>query len=102
VCADCHGSKNWSPPENPSLHPERDFSINTAPHSGYTCSDCHDPEIDAASAAGFNTNCVGCHTGAHTLAVMDEVHKEEADYPIGDPRPNFCLDCHPDGRNDDD
>jgi hypothetical protein len=100
VCADCHGSKNWSPPENPSLHPERDFSINTVPHSGYACSDCHDPEIDAASAAGFNTNCVGCHTGAHTLAVMDEVHKDDPEYPIGDPRPNFCLDCHPDGRFD--
>jgi hypothetical protein len=102
ACAVCHGSKNWRPPESPDLHPDDDFSITTAPHTGYACSDCHDPELDIASAAGLNTNCVGCHTGAHTLAVMDEVHKDELDYPIGDPRPNFCLDCHPDGRNDDD
>jgi hypothetical protein len=102
LCADCHGSKNWRPPERADLHPENAFSITTPPHNGYACSDCHDPVLDIASAAGQNTSCVGCHTRAHTLDVMDAVHAEDPDYPItGDhANPNFCLECHPDGRFD--
>lgn len=101
-CVDCHGSKNWRPPENPDTHPDVDFLISAGPHRPelVACSDCHDPTMDVTSIAGLNTNCVGCHTGAHTLVIMDDVHKEDPEYPIGDPRPNFCLDCHADGRCD--
>jgi nitrate/TMAO reductase-like tetraheme cytochrome c subunit len=48
--------------------------------------------------AGENTDCVGCHDGEHTRAEMDAKHREERDYPSGDAPPNFCLDCHKDGR----
>lgn len=100
LCADCHASKNWRPPVRANLHPEDTFSINTPPHSGYGCNDCHDPQIDRPSAAGLNANCVGCHLGSHTLDVMDGVHANDPDYPItGDhDDPSFCLLCHPNGR----
>jgi hypothetical protein len=29
---------------------------------------------------------------------MDAKHREERDYPSGAAPPNFCLDCHKDGR----
>lgn len=99
-CPLCHDNKNWRPPKDPGLHPDEAFSITTPPHGDFGCADCHDPELDVASAAGFNTDCVGCHTGSHTLEYMDEVHKDDPDYPItGDhSNPNFCLECHPNGR----
>lgn len=96
-CALCHTSNFWRPPFAPILHPNEAFAIDVAPHA-YACEDCHDPALDLTSIAGLNTNCVGCHEGAHSLGLMDEVHKDDPDYPLDDPRPNFCLDCHPDGR----
>lgn len=103
VCASCHGSKHWRPPQSPDLHPDDAFSISTLPHGAYGCPDCHDPDLDLTSIAGINTNCVGCHTGSHTLDFMDEVHKDDPDYPTtGERSVNFCLDCHPDGRFDED
>ena len=102
TCGSCHGSVNWRPPENPDLHPDEDFLISSGPHVApeVGCSDCHDPTLDLSSFSGENTNCVGCHTGAHAIPLMDDVHKNDPEYPIGDPRRNFCLDCHRDGRCD--
>jgi hypothetical protein len=100
-CAGCHSSKFWRPPFDPNLHTNDAFAIDVAPHV-YACEDCHNPALDVTSIAGLNTDCVGCHEGAHSLGLMDEVHKDDPDYPLNDPRPNFCLDCHPDGRFDED
>jgi hypothetical protein len=33
---------------------------------------------------------------------MDPKHDEEPDYPQGAAPPNFCLDCHPAGRKEED
>lgn len=98
TCADCHSSDFWRPPFEPSLHPNAEFAIDVLPHA-YACEDCHNPDFDVTSIAGLNTDCVGCHEGAHNLALMDDVHKNDPEYPLGDDRgPNFCLTCHPDGR----
>jgi hypothetical protein len=98
-CGSCHTSNVWRPPYAANLHPNDKFAIDVSPHR-YACEDCHDPSGDVTSIAGLNTDCVGCHEGAHTRAKMDDVHKEDPEYPLDDPRPNFCLDCHPDGRFD--
>lgn len=100
-CAACHTSNVWRPPYAPILHPNGNFAIDVAPHA-YECDECHDATMDVTSIGGLNTNCVGCHEGAHSLGLMDEVHKDDPNYPLDDPRPNFCLDCHPDGRFDPD
>lgn len=101
-CPGCHTTQDWRPPYNPNLHPNNEFLISDGPHTldEMACDDCHDPTIDARSRDGLNANCVGCHTGAHAIPIMDEVHLEDPDYPIGDPRPNFCLDCHTNGLCD--
>lgn len=97
-CVLCHTSNVWRPPFAPILHPNAEFAIDVAPHV-YACEECHNPDFDQTSIAGLNTDCVGCHDGAHTLPLMDEVHKEDPEYPLGDDRgPNFCLVCHPNGR----
>jgi hypothetical protein len=100
ACVGCHDNAFWRPPISADLHPNDMFRISSGPHSSefYACDDCHDPAFDLTSTDGANTNCVGCHTGAHSRGKMDEVHINDPDYPKGDPRPNFCLDCHPDGR----
>lgn len=97
TCADCHTTTAWSPAlEGAVAHPTSRFPIN-GKHD-FACLDCHDPAL-GPSTGGMNTNCVGCHTGEHTRARMDRKHNEVRDYPSGDAAPNFCLMCHPDGRN---
>jgi hypothetical protein len=115
-CPQCHATEQWRPPYNPNLHPDSDFLISDGPHTPdeVACADCHDPTIDEPSKDGQNANCVGCHTAngdePHAIPLMDEVHKEDPDYPshrndpadpTADPRPNFCLDCHTNGLCDD-
>jgi hypothetical protein len=101
-CPQCHSTQQWRPPYNPNLHPDSEFLISSGAHhpDEVACADCHDPTIDEPSKDGQNANCVGCHTGAHAIPLMDEVHKEDPEYPIGDPRVNFCLDCHTNGLCD--
>ena len=72
------------------------------PHSPYRddCVSCHNPDL-GSPVDGENADCVGCHDGEHTRALMDPKHREENDYPTGAAPPNFCLDCHADGRNND-
>jgi hypothetical protein len=97
TCIDCHTTRAWTPALM-GTHPEGRFPIAGGPHSGFQCLDCHDPDL-GASTGGMNTDCVGCHTGEHTRARMDRVHEGESGYPTGAAPPNFCLDCHPAGRN---
>lgn len=91
-CLDCHPDGT----ADSAAHPQDRFSI-TGKHD-YECNECHDPAL-GSSIAGMNADCVGCHTGEHTRSRMDNKHREERDYPTGAAPPNFCLDCHPDGRN---
>lgn len=99
TCADCHSTDAWSPATGGN-HPENAFPIESGPHSKYRndCTSCHDTAL-GSSIGGENADCVGCHDGDHTRAKMDAKHREEPDYPNGVAPPNFCVDCHPDGRN---
>ena len=99
TCQDCHTTNAWTPAVG-GTHPENAFPIQAEPHSAYRndCVSCHDPEL-GSSVGGENADCVGCHDGDHTRAEMDPKHREEPDYPLGAAPPNFCLDCHADGRN---
>ena len=99
TCQDCHTTNAWTPAIG-GTHPENAFPIQGEPHSPYRndCVSCHNPEL-GSSIGGENTDCVGCHDGEHTRAEMDPKHDEEPEYPQGAAPPNFCLDCHPDGRN---
>jgi predicted CXXCH cytochrome family protein len=99
TCQDCHTTNAWTPAVG-GTHPENAFPIQDGPHSKYRtdCVSCHDPEL-GSSIGGENADCVGCHDDKHTREKMDPKHDEEPDYPQGAAPPNFCLDCHPDGRN---
>lgn len=101
TCENCHTTSAWTPAVGGN-HPENAFPIENGPHSKYRndCVSCHNPEL-GSSVAGENADCVGCHDGEHTRAKMDGKHNEEPDYPQGAAPPNFCLDCHADGRNND-
>jgi len=94
TCQDCHATSGWVPASGG--HPQDRFSI-TGTHD-YACNDCHNQGLGPNGAG--NSDCVGCHTGTHSLAKMDGKHSEGVrGYPSGPERaPNFCLDCHSDGR----
>ena len=93
TCADCHSETAWTPASGG--HPENLFSTR-GDHS-YACNECHNPSLGPNGAG--NADCVGCHEGEHTLARMDNEHDEVRDYPRGqNVAPNFCLQCHPGGR----
>jgi hypothetical protein len=102
TCENCHTTVAWTPAVG-GEHPDSAFPIQSGPHSKYRndCASCHDPEL-GSSIDGENTDCVGCHDGEHTRSRMDPKHDEVGNYPRGNAAPNFCLDCHPDGRNRDD
>lgn len=102
-CGGCHYDTFWRPPFAPNLHPDEAFAIEGGPHNAaiFVCEECHDPALeDVPSALGQNTDCVGCHTGEHSRGRSDDQHEGVLDYPQGDAPPNFCLDCHPNGRNE--
>jgi hypothetical protein len=94
-CQDCHSTAAWTPASG-GAHPENRFPTRS-PHS-FACNECHDSALGPNGRG--NADCVGCHTGAHTLSRMDAVHRGEVgNYPTGANRaPNFCLQCHPSGR----
>lgn len=96
TCQDCHSTTAWVPALD-GAHPNDRFRIDREPHD-YECTQCHDPAL-GASSMGTNCDCVGCHEGEHTRAEADRDHREVRDYPTGPAPPNFCLDCHADGRN---
>ena len=94
-CADCHSTTGWTPASG--AHPNNRFPI-TGRHD-YACMECHNPALGPNGRG--NADCVGCHRGSHSRARMDREHDEVWLYPRGDAPPNFCLDCHPAGREDD-
>lgn len=94
TCEDCHTTDGWVPASGGN-HPQDRFSI-TGDHN-FPCNDCHNATLGANGAG--NADCVGCHLGEHSLARMDGEHNGVGDYPRGAGRaPNFCLQCHADGR----
>lgn len=92
-CVSCHSTAGWSPATGG--HPNNRFPIN-GDHD-FACADCHDASR-GPSTMGINTDCVGCHVGEHTRRRMDREHDEVRNYPFGTTSVNFCLDCHPNGR----
>ncbi len=99
TCEGCHTTVAWTPATGGN-HPENAFPIESGAHSEYRndCASCHDSML-GSPVDGENADCVGCHDGDHSRAKMDDKHREERDYPQGAAPPNFCLDCHADGRN---
>ena len=95
TCDSCHMTTGWRPASGG--HPESKFPIASGAHKGMTCLDCHNTSLGPNGKG--NADCVGCHTGTHSRARMDNKHNEVRNYPSGSAPPNFCLDCHPDGRN---
>ncbi len=100
TCVECHLDDFWRPALASNLHPRDIFPIDQDPHR-VACLDCHDSTL-GSSLEGQNTNCIGCHTGAHRRDKMDRKHDEVEDYAATDDGTgHFCLECHPDGRNED-
>jgi len=103
TCADCHTTGAWTPALH-GAHPEATFPISLGAHSGLRGFDCHNPALGTCTG-GMNTDCIGCHTGQHSVGVVDGQHREVAGYrasagtPTGSTSHHFCLDCHPAGRN---
>ncbi len=99
TCEGCHTTAAWTPATGGN-HPENAFPIESGAHSKYRndCVSCHDSTL-GSPVGGADTDCVGCHDGDHSRAKMDAKHSEERDYPTGAAPPNFCLDCHADGRD---
>lgn len=95
TCADCHNTRAWRPATG-GTHPEDRFSITTPPHT-FACNECHNPSLGLTPGKD-NTDCIGCHTGAHTLVLMDAAHANVAAYLPDPSMPHFCLGCHPAGR----
>jgi NAD-dependent SIR2 family protein deacetylase len=98
-CLGCHATSAWLPATG-GTHPESAFPIQSGAHSRYRndCAACHNASL-GSPVMGDNADCVGCHDGEHARAEMDARHREQRDYPTGSAPPNFCLDCHADGRN---
>lgn len=94
TCQDCHGLNAWTPASGG--HPENRFS--TRGDHRFACNDCHNSALGTNGPG--NADCVGCHEGEHSLNRMDREHIGEVrNYPTGNNRSaNFCLECHPDGR----
>lgn len=78
-------------------HPEAAFPIASGAHR-FACLDCHD-SARGSPVDGGNTDCVGCHTGEHTMSRVNAQHGEVSGYVFDPAHPNFCLRCHPNGRH---
>jgi Class III cytochrome C family len=96
TCDDCHGTNAWQPALE-GAHPDERFPISHGAHEGFSCTSCHNLDR-GASTGGMNTDCVGCHTGEHRMSRVNEQHREVRDYNFDPDMPNFCLVCHPNGR----
>lgn len=99
-CLDCHVMSGWLSAIT-GLHPEAKFPLATGKHSDarIKCQDCH-ILARGTSALGLNTDCVGCHLGAHVGPTIDTRHAElnVPSYPAVPTSMNFCLACHPAGK----
>ena len=85
TCQTCHNTSSWS--RASFSHP--DFPINSGPHSGFDCNDCH-------TVPGVYTSfsCTVCHSAGSTNNEHDRVRG----YVYNS---NACYQCHPNGTEDD-
>ncbi len=97
TCQDCHSTVAWTP-AMAGIHPNDLFPIQDGAHRRVECLSCHNADL-GSPVEGMNTDCVGCHEGEHTRSRMDEKHREVRNYPAGPAAPNFCLSCHPNGKD---
>lgn len=97
-CLTCH-------PKGTALRHPNDKFPRTGPHDT-ACTSCHLRELGPDTRGG-NASCLeaGCH---HTLSYSDAKHREVRNYTSSRNGPwpaphltsrNFCLVCHPRGRN---
>jgi nitrate/TMAO reductase-like tetraheme cytochrome c subunit len=98
-CIDCHAVQSWSPALK-GPHPEEAFVTKGTSHD-YPCLDCHDFQRGESSEKGADTDCVGCHDGAHTPTAALGRHRaipsfEIEEYVPGEPP--WCMECHTGGR----
>ncbi len=87
TCNLCHNTSGWEGADF-----DHSFPINGGPHGSLDCSDCHP---SPGSFAAFT--CIDCH--AHTQPDMDDKHSDVNGYQYNS---NACLNCHPNGRAEDD
>ena len=99
-CADCHNTTTWY------SHPEKLFNVQSGAHADVQCNACHlDSSDNSGDAHGANTTCTTCHfasevigAGTMTTGHSDQPMFSYANPPAGFTKQNFCLSCHPDGR----
>jgi hypothetical protein len=96
TCENCHLNTDWRPALEGG-HPEARFQIQSGPHGGARCLDCHDLATMLPSAMGQNTHCIDCH-GEHDESQANGQHRNIPGYAFTSSMPNFCLTCHPNGR----
>lgn len=92
-CLSCHPRGTAD-----AVHPETRFPIHSGAHVGQQCGDCH-VASRGSPVGGYNTRCVGCHTGEHVRSKVDADHREVSGYSWDGANPHFCLRCHPRGRD---
>ena len=100
ACADCHNTQTWF------SHPEKLFNVQSGPHAQIQCDACHrDSTNNSGDAHGSNTLCTNCHfaseaigKGTMALGHSDQTAFSYTSPPTGFTTTNFCLSCHPDGR----
>jgi len=98
-CVDCHSSESWKP-ALPGPHPEERFTIAKGIHT-YACLDCHSLKRGGPSKAGADTDCVGCHLGAHSPTAAPRRHLAVPSFELQEYVPNeppWCMECHEGGR----
>lgn len=98
-CVDCHATSSWSP-ALPGPHPEERFTISDAVHN-YACLDCHSLTRGGPSEKGADTDCVGCHLGAHSPEAALGRHLAIPSFEVEEYVPNeppWCMQCHDGGR----
>ena len=83
-------------PSEQGGHPDNHFP-RVISHN-YGCVDRHNPALGPDGRG--NADRVGCHEREHTRARMDREHAGFRGYPLGDAAPSLCLDCHPNGREE--
>jgi len=87
-CLSCH------PDGMGGGHPGDKFPIANGAHSNIPCDMCHDSSLGSPDSKD-NTNCLTCHIAAD----ISPHHTDVGGYNYDTSKPHFCLDCHPNGRN---
>lgn len=98
-CMDCHSVESWSPALK-GPHPEDKFVTVGTSHD-YACLDCHSLARGGSSEKGADTDCVGCHDGAHSPEVAIRRHLAIPSFEIEEYVPGeapWCMPCHAGGR----